>query len=90
MLTQQYLSFLVNFWGDYRFTVLQSLSMELPSDFFTSNFQPSMTKFHHKLLTRECRVLQMDELIHQSLTISIHLFITSVIQKVTIVTLNII
>jgi hypothetical protein len=31
---------------------------------FSSKCQSSMTIFHHKLLTREGRVLAMDELIH--------------------------
>jgi hypothetical protein len=54
MFTQHYLSFLVNFWG-----IIDSQCCNyyhLPSD-FSSKFQSFMTIFHHKLLTREVRVL---------------------------------
>ena len=50
-----YMSFLVNFGGHYRFIVLQLLSLN--KLMFLSKFQLSMTIFHHKLLTREERVL---------------------------------
>ena len=61
----------------------------LPSD-FSSNFQSSMTIFHRKLLTREGRVLANGWTLPSSMTIFVHLFIESVIQKITIVTLNMI
>ena len=83
MLAQYYLSFLVIFREDCRVTVLQSLSITK-----SSNFQSSMTIFHHKLLTREDRVLTNEWPHPPSTTLFDHIFIKSVIQKVTIVTLN--
>ena len=53
MLTQHHLSFLVNLLGDYRFTLLQLLSLSMR--FFI--FQSSMTICHHKVLIREGRGL---------------------------------
>ena len=85
MLTQNDLSFLVNCSGVID---LQCCNYcHLPND-FSSKFQASMTIFHHELLTREGRV-STDGLTHpSSMTIFIKLFIRSVVQKVTIVTLN--
>ena len=57
----------------------------LPSD-FSSKFQSSMTMFYHKLLTREGRVLANGWTHPSSMTIFVHLFIRSVILKVTTMT----
>ena len=85
MLTQHYLSFLVIFLGDNRFIVLQLLSL---TKWIFIQIQSSMTIFHHKLLTREGRVLANRWTHAASMTIFVNLFIRSVIYKVTIVTIN--
>jgi hypothetical protein len=48
----------------------------------------SITIFHHKLLTREGRVLANGWTHPSSITIFVHVFVRSVIQKVIIVTWN--
>ena len=49
-----------------------------------------MSIFHHKVADKETRVMANGRTRLSSVTIFVHLFISSVIQKVTIVTLNII
>ena len=49
-----------------------------------------MTLFHHKLLTREGRVLADGWTHPSSMTVFVHVFIKNVIQKVSVVTLHII
>jgi hypothetical protein len=61
----------------------------LPSD-FSSKFKPSTIIFHHKLLTKEGRVLTNECTRPSSMTIFVHLFIISVIRTIAIVALNII
>ena len=72
------------FLGDYRFIVLQLLS--LIKWFFNPNFNHPW--FHNKLLTREGRVLGNGWTRLSSMTIFVHLFMRSVNRKVTILTLN--
>ena len=55
MLTQQFLSFLVN-WGGGVIGLQCCNYYHLPSD-SSSKFQSSVTIFHHKVLRREGRVL---------------------------------
>ena len=84
MLTQHYLSSLVKNWG---IIDLQCCNYNHFQSDLSSNFEPSTTIFHHKLVTREGRVLAIIHLHHpSSMTILVHLFIRIVIQKVTIVT----
>ena len=59
----------------------------IPSD-FSSKFQSSMTILHHKMLTREGRVLANGWTHPSSMIVFVHLFIKNRIQKATIVTLN--
>jgi hypothetical protein len=60
----------------------------IPSD-FSSNFESSMTIFHHKLLlTREGRDSTNGWIQPSSMTVFLHIFIRGVIRKVVIVTLN--
>ena len=69
MLTQQYLSFLVDFGGVID---LQCCNYcHLPND-FSSKFQSTMTIFHHKLLTREGMVLANRWTHPSSMAIIIH------------------
>ena len=69
MLTQHYLSFPKTFWGDYRSIVLWLSS---PTKWFSSNFQSSVTIFHHKLLAREGRVSANGWAHPSSMTIFVH------------------
>ena len=59
----------------------------LPS-YFASKFLSSMIVFHHKLSTREGKVLANGWTHPSSMNVSVQLFIRSVTQKVTIVTWN--
>ena len=54
----------------------------------SSKFQSSMTIFHHELLMIEGRVLANSQTHPSYVTLFAHLFIRSVIQKVTMVTLS--
>ena len=67
--------------------LLYCKNYHLPSN-FSSIFQSSMTIFIHKLLTREGMVLANKWTHPSSTTIFVNLFIWSVIQKLTTVTLN--
>ena len=84
MLTQHYLSFFVKTnWG---IIDLQCCNYyHLPSD-SPSEFQSSMTIFHHKLLKREGRRLADGWSHPSSMTIFVHLFIS---KKALVATLNI-
>ena len=89
MLTQHNLSFFVKtIWG---IIYLQYCNKcHLPSD-FSSKFQASMTTLHHKLLTREGRVVANGWTHPSSMTLNnVQLSIRFIIQKVAIVILNII
>ena len=55
---------------------------------FSSKFKSSMTICYHKLFTREGRVLANGGTHPSSRKIFVHLFITSVIQEVALVTIN--
>ena len=55
---------------------------------FSSTFQSPTTLFHHNLVTREGRVLANGWTHPSSMMVFVHLFIRTVIRKVTIVTLN--
>ena len=57
--------------GHYRFTMLQLLS---PNKYFFIQFQSSLIIFHHKLLTREGKVLANGRTHPWSMTIFVHLF----------------
>ena len=78
MSTQHYLSFLVHCLGDHRFTVLYYC--HLPND-LSSKFRSYMTIFHRKLLTREGRVSANGWTHPSSMTLFVHSFIRSVVQK---------
>jgi hypothetical protein len=86
MVTQHYLSFLVTVLGGI-IDLQCSNCYHLPS-VYSSKFQSPTTIFHHKLLTREGGVLANGWTHPLPMTIFVHLFIISVIRKVTIVTSN--
>ena len=79
MLTQHYSSLLVNFyfifsWGGGIIDLQHCNDHHLPSD-FPSKFQPPMTVFHHKLLTREGRYFGQwmnSSIIHDNIRSLIH------------------
>ena len=83
MLTQHYLSFLVIFWGDYRFTVLQLLSL-------TKWLFIQISIIHDNISSQVAgRVLANGWTHLSSITVCVHVFIISVIPKFTIVTYDI-